>query len=126
MDYKPVKTAAATDIINERANGIWWMADGHYVQYDKEDYANICQFNWKCTHIGKNRYAFALAWHKGRMVKLLFHRFVMDCPAHLVTHHINENGLDNNKDNLRNIEPRKHRNIHRIKNLRIEITWKPE
>lgn len=69
---------------------------------DDDDYEKLSQFRWGTTNavgIQRNaaRYAYVLPVQKGGQM----HRIIMNCPDGMVVDHINHNGLDNRKENLR-------------------------
>ena len=67
---------------------------------DTEDYEWLTQWKWH-TFIAK--YAARSQWIKGKNKKktILMHRLIMNTPDDMDTDHINGNGLDNRKCNLR-------------------------
>jgi hypothetical protein len=69
---------------------------------DDEDYKNLNQYNW---HISKSRntsYAIRASFNKGKRSTERIHRVVMGITdTSKIVDHINGNGLDNRKENLR-------------------------
>jgi len=76
---------------------------------DDEDYKLVSQYKWqeaKAIRKGKYYTSYALAKTCGSnktRKTISMHRLIMNTPANLVVDHINHNGLDNRKENLRNI-----------------------
>ena len=78
------------------------LTQGQYAIVDPEDYEPLSKHKWHAVkskntfyavrriHIGKNK------WKHIKM-----HREILDPPDHLYVDHINHNGLDNRKANLR-------------------------
>ena len=78
------------------------LTQGQYAIVDPEDYEPLNKYKWHAVkskntfyavrriHIGKNK------WKHIKM-----HREILDPPDHLYVDHINHNGLDNRKANLR-------------------------
>lgn len=64
---------------------------------DDEDYEYLMQWKWSAVRIGKRVYACRA--HRYRYM----HRLINKTPAGLQTDHINGNGLDNRKCNLRTV-----------------------
>jgi hypothetical protein len=79
------------------------VSRGTYAIVDPEDYHRLSQYRW---YLSKNRttsYAFRFdKWAKGRKRRSHpMHRDVINIPRGMVCDHINGNGLDNRKANLR-------------------------
>jgi hypothetical protein len=65
---------------------------------DDDCYEALSQWRWRCKHAGNTSYA-CRNLHNGRT--LFMHRVIMAAPAGLDVDHINHNGLDNRRCNLR-------------------------
>lgn len=79
------------------------LNQGRLVLVDDEDYEFINQWKW---HAQKKRgdrfYARRRVRINGRYAgRVLMHRVILSVPSGMVTHHVNHNGLDNRKCNLR-------------------------
>ena len=69
---------------------------------DDEDYEYLMQFNWLANRRGRIWYALGYPTKSGGKQKLfLMHRIIMNTVDGVQTDHINGNGLDNRKSNLR-------------------------
>ena len=66
---------------------------------DEQDFDKINQYRWKSSFVGKAKTPYATSSHFGRTVYM--HRLVMDAPKGTVIDHIDGNGLNNSRDNLR-------------------------
>ena len=67
---------------------------------DKDDYEKVKNIRW---HIDKGRNTFYCKGHlKNKNIKL--HKFILDYKGSMFIDHINRNGLDNRKANLRLID----------------------
>jgi hypothetical protein len=78
------------------------LTQGKFAKVDPEDYLWLAQFRWHCK-INKNAvYAVRTITLAGSSKRIYMHRLIMDTPPHLVCDHINHNGLENRKKNLRN------------------------
>lgn len=83
------------------------LTQGQYAIVDPEDYASLSKYRW---HANKGRftyYAQRRVWDAKNKKELTIrmHREVLDVPDFLFVDHINRNGLDNRKANVR---PAKH------------------
>lgn len=79
------------------------LTQGKYALVDDEDYENLAKFKWHAGQYGKTWYAKRLVWDsklkKGKITRM--HHYVMPLREGLMVDHINGNGLDNRKSNLR-------------------------
>lgn len=66
---------------------------------DDEDFARVSQFSWHAVKGGRTYYATAHIPGKSRQIPM--HRMILGTPDGMVTDHINGNGLDNRRANLR-------------------------
>lgn len=93
-DPSPAKaTSLNTNIIQIE------LTQGKYAIVDKEDFERVSSIKW-CF----NKSGYAIAHKKGSGKKgqnISMHRFIMNTPKGMDTDHINGNGLDNRKENLR-------------------------
>ena len=83
------------------------LSQNKFAIVDADDYDRLNQYKW-C--LSKTRHTnYAMRRTKGKLVKgkrvkrkaILMHRSILNAPRHLVVDHINHNGLDNRKSNLR-------------------------
>lgn len=72
------------------------LTKGHFAIVDEEDYEMLMKYNWTVTNSPTNHTNYASG---GRKMKM--HRFIMNAPEDKLVDHINRNGLDNRKANLR-------------------------
>jgi len=78
------------------------LTRGQFAKVDPEDYIWLSQFRWYCNKRPHTSYAIRSAGEGKDGGKVVMHREIMNTPADLVCDHINRNGLDNRKKNLRN------------------------
>lgn len=73
------------------------LTRGYEAVVDDEDYDLVSQFKWYANVSGRTVYA----ERKTRRVQMSMHRLILDAPAHLCVDHIDGNGLNNTRANLR-------------------------
>lgn len=82
------------------------LTRGEFAKVDPEDYIWLSQFRWYCNKRPHTSYAIRNAGEGAERRKVLMHREIARTPRHLVCDHINRQGLDNRKQNLRNCTKR--------------------
>ena len=95
------------------------LTQGKVALVDDEDYDFLNQWKWHILNARGLEYAVRSIWRgvvngKERNDTVLMHREIMATPAYLHTDHINRNGLDNRKSNLRVVTNRE--NAWNLKN----------
>ena len=65
---------------------------------DEEDYPLVSKYIW---HAYKSKNTWGAATHPSRNKSISLHRLIMSCPKGMCVDHINGNGLDNRRENLR-------------------------
>ncbi len=73
------------------------LTRGLFAIVDADDYLWLSKYTWFAEGTDKNFYAVRKAG--GKSIKM--HRQIMNAPGHLVVDHIDHNGLNNRKENLR-------------------------
>lgn len=75
---------------------------GRFVIVDEGDYARLGGFRWH-LHPGANGSAYAArtVQRLGRKRKILMHREILGAPAGVVVDHVDSDGLNNRRSNLR-------------------------
>ena len=79
------------------------LTQGKYAIVDPDDFERLNKYKWHAKKF-KNTYYAARSYRIGKNKKWLpiqMHREIIDPPEHLFVDHINHNGLDNRKANLR-------------------------
>jgi hypothetical protein len=73
------------------------LTQGKLAIVDAADYERVSPFNWSVSVSGKRTYAYRAL--NGR--KIALHRFLLDPPKGMVVDHIDRDGLNNRRSNLR-------------------------
>ena len=73
------------------------LNQGKTALVDDDDFERVSKFTWFAC---KNRYTFYAQTKKNKKT-IMLHRLICDCPKGYVVDHINGDGLDNRKCNLR-------------------------
>jgi len=79
------------------------LNQGKFTQVDDEDYEYLNQWKWYIA-INKSRLYVIRKSNKNEICKgktILMHRIILNVPSGLETDHIDHNGLNNQKSNLR-------------------------
>ncbi len=85
----------------------------NYALVDNEDYDLVSKHRWKALYAGKNRYAYTTIRNKSRYM----HQLIKDCPKEKEIDHIDRNGLNNQRSNLRSVSHRE--NLHNMRRQSI-------
>ncbi|MBP7053935.1 MAG: hypothetical protein KBE65_23225 [Phycisphaerae bacterium] len=78
------------------------LTQDRFAKVDPADYLWLAQFRWCCKTGPASCYAIRHIQERGRTKRIQMHRQIMATPRHLICDHINHDGLDNRKQNLRN------------------------
>ncbi len=73
------------------------LTRGKFALVDAANYYQLAKFRWYAEICGRTFYAARV--HARKVIKM--HRYIMKAPGHLVVDHIDHNGLNNTKSNLR-------------------------
>lgn len=77
------------------------LTQGKYAIVDPEDFERLNRYKWYASKWGNTFYAIRCAGPRRNLKYIRMHREIISPPGHLVVDHINHNGLDNRKANLR-------------------------
>lgn len=80
------------------------LGNGNVAIIDSEDAGRIAQYSWHLAqqpHRPGLQYVAAWAKPSDKVVKIRMHRLIIDAPDGVLVDHINGNGLDNRKSNIR-------------------------
>jgi hypothetical protein len=77
------------------------LTKGYIALISPEDYERVSQYRW-CVTLSRGKvYAKRGAVIDGTHRTIRMHRFILDAPPGIEVDHINGNGLDNRRENLR-------------------------
>lgn len=79
------------------------LTQGKYAIVDTDDYKWLSKNKWHAYNNGNTYYAIRSRWSKTekRTITISMHRIIINAPKDMFVDHINHNGLDNRKANLR-------------------------
>lgn len=77
------------------------LTQGEHAIVDPDDYERLSKYNWHVNKTGQTFYAKRSARARKTIAAIYMHRCIIKVPAGMVADHINHNGLDNRKANLR-------------------------
>jgi hypothetical protein len=80
------------------------LTQGMFALVDDEDFDYLNQWKWYANKGHSTFYAqrqVSININKQRQTAEIMHRLIMNAPAYAIIDHINHNGLDNQKNNLR-------------------------
>jgi hypothetical protein len=93
----------------EGTYGIIICRDGTEILVNPEDYFNLRAFKWTMKRSFSRSYAGRWSTKHGKRIFIYMHRAIMRCPSHLVVHHIDNNQLNNMRENLMLLTPYEHK-----------------
>ena len=92
------------------------LTQGKVALVDDEDYEYLNQFKWYAQKIHNIYYAMRSLPKINKPHQLCMHAVIVGTPPGMVTDHINGNGLDNRRENLRIVTNRENlQNLHHPK-----------
>ena len=112
------------------------LTQGQVALIDDEDFEYLNQFKWYAMKTKHNDYVSRDEVINGVSTRILMHRLIMKTPVGVMTDHIDHNGLNNQKHNLRlctngqnlmNRRPRessKYLGVYVIKTIRKKSVYK--
>lgn len=83
---------------------------GYIALVDEQDFEQLSQYRWHLARSGKNTYARTRI--EGKHTQM--HRLILPSPTDMVIDHVNGNGLDNRRANLR-LATQRQNNAHRVR-----------
>ena len=75
------------------------LLHGNYLLIDEDDYAAHGHMAWVSVRIGTGVYV--CAWSRTLRKNVYLHRLIMNAPSDVTVDHVNRDGLDNRRCNLR-------------------------
>lgn len=77
------------------------LTRGMVAVVDDDDFDRLAQYNWRYSGRKRGGHAARVVYINGKQASILMHREIMNPPSDLEIDHINGNGIDNRKQNLR-------------------------
>jgi hypothetical protein len=90
------------------------LSQEKYALVDREDFDWLNQWKWSC--VKGNKYAGRKQWQQGenKSKHIYMHRLIMGAKGKIQVDHINRNGLDNRKSNLRLATDTQNKHNHKL------------
>jgi len=82
------------------------LTQGKYAMVDDDMFNELIKYKWRAIKNRNTYYAFHTRWNEGNPITLLMHRLIINIPEGYMCDHINHNGLDNQRSNLRPVTNR--------------------
>lgn len=103
------------------------LTQGQYAIVDDDDYESLCGHKWHARKDGRTYYAARSVLTGDRQKTILMHRIISRCPDGKEVDHVNGNGLDNRRTNLRicnHVDNNRNRNkARRSSSKYIGVYW---
>ena len=77
------------------------LSRGENTIVDQDDFEKLKEYKWHVADNGRNQYAIRTAQRGNKRCRCAMHRVISQAPEGLFVDHINHNGLDNRRGNLR-------------------------
>ena len=99
VNFTQDKELLAPELVHALAEGakLLPLTQDKFAIVDAQDLPRLSRYNWCVVKTDNTCYAVRYCKRK----QTFMHRLITSAPPHLVVDHINHNGLDNRKDNLR-------------------------
>lgn len=75
------------------------LTQGKHAIVDEDDYSLLNQRKWHAITTDNGGSFYAVGWHEGRKIRM--HRFLLGAKPSEIVDHVNGNGLDNRRANIR-------------------------
>ena len=77
------------------------LTQGYFALVDDEDYERVSRFKWSAAVRKHAVYGYRQSGPKKKRVNVMLHAFILDPPDGLEVDHVDRNGLNNRRSNLR-------------------------
>lgn len=91
----------------------------------KCDFDFVSQYYWRAQKSKSGWYAVRRFKLNGKTKTVRMHRELLNCPPELEVHHLNENTLDNRRENLLPCTPDGHKILHHANRFQAENAGNP-
>lgn len=85
------------------------LSMGFVALIDEDDYWRVSQYKWSTSRNGNKVYAKRAVRENGKTIQIYLHRFIVNAPAGCEIDHRDGNGLNCQKENLRNSTAKQNR-----------------
>lgn len=109
-------------ILNWRDFALISLGNGRRAIIDVEDIPRIRNYKWRAVKASRLWYVKTTVGPAGKRTDLSLHRMIARTPRDQVCHHKNRNSMDNRKENLDNMDPTCHSDLHRMNNLIVKFS----
>jgi len=92
-------------LLNDESVKLIPLTQGKFAIVDAEDYDRLVKYKWHTNQDGNNFYAYTFLSKGNKKKRVFMHRLIMNAPKGLFIDHIDGNGLNNRKCNLRLCTP---------------------
>lgn len=122
-DHRSIRAAKQRTLIAlpPHVYGAKWipLGGGGFVLVDESDYEFLSLFNWTVAHHKYTKYAYFRRRIDGKYKSFLMHRVITGAPHGMQVDHINGNGLDCRRSNMRVCSIKdNHRNVRKSTDLK--------
>lgn len=101
------------------------LTQGQVAIVDDDDFEKLNAFKWQAKKYRKTYYAArSIRLESGKQRTINMHRAILNCPDGLEIDHVDGNGLNNQRYNIRVVTRRQnHQNLHRQSSSKYPGVW---
>lgn len=99
--YTPTTPSEIVPTFGDKSTKKIPLSNGMVVLVDRGDFDLVSKYNWFAIRDGNTWYARTSPQKNNVRTQIRMHRLILNAPEHLAVDHINGNGLDNRRQNIR-------------------------